>query len=203
MLYMQAAARPERQPFDPRVLRQILRRLVGIGGNRGRRTAHGQAAHGAGRGEIALHQRLGHPQHAADVVEAEAGIVGRKQVVGFHFDRQQIADGVDADVGEIQRVQRQADRAELRDERRGRFAGARHHRRVVAGDAVALEQGAVVGRLGLGGSRPRCSQAQGKHRCRHERREMPLAHVVNTRRLAAHAPESGQSYASMPWIPGC
>ena len=224
VLDVETAARAERQRLDAAVLRQILRRLVGVGRRRRRRAADGQTADGARRGEVALHQRLRHPQQAADVVEAEARIVGRQEIVRVDLHRQQVADGVAvlgavqavegrrpariagglpgpvelalepgqerlelrfvrprpagrrhdpaaqladhllppvrvaAHLGEIERVEGEADGAELPDQRRGDAAPAAHHPLVVAGDAVAVEQRAVGGAV----VRPR--------RCRAHRR---------------------------------
>ena len=224
MLDVEAAAGAERQRLDAPVLRQVLRRFVGVGRHRRRRAADGQPTDGARRREVAFHQRLRHPQQAADVVEAEARVVGRQEVVRLDLHCQQIADGVGvlravqaveggrtariaglrpgavelalepsqerlellrgrpraagrrhhaaaqladhlfppvgvpAHLGEIERVESQADGAELPDQRRGGAAPTVHHALVVAGDAVAVEQRAVGGAV----VRPR--------RCRSHRR---------------------------------
>ena len=228
MLDVEAAPRAERQRLDAAVLRQVLRRLVGVGRHRGRRAADGQAADGARRRQIAFHQRLRHPQQAADVVEAEARVVGREELVRVYLHRQQIPDGVGvlraiqameggrpariaglgpgavelafqpgqerlelvgrgarpagrrhhpaaqladdllpavrvaAHLAEIERVEGEADGAELTDQRRGGAAPAADHLLVVAGDAVAVEQRTVGGSIVR--SRRGCRRLDGRRR---------------------------------------
>ena len=70
---------PKRQPLDLLVLLHRGRDAVGLRGRHRRRAADRGAADLARRGQVALHQRLGHLQHAGDVVEAVARAVGGQQ----------------------------------------------------------------------------------------------------------------------------
>ena len=94
MPHQRAAARAERQALDVIVLLRIRRHAVDLVVHGRQRRADRQAADRLRRRQIALHQRRRDPQHARDVVEAVAGIVGRQQVGDVHVERQQIADGV-------------------------------------------------------------------------------------------------------------
>ncbi len=278
VLDVQAATGAEGQRLDPGVLRQVLGRLVGVGGHGRGRAAHREPRDGAGGGEVALHERLRHAEDAADVVEAEARVVGGEEVVGVEVDGQQVAHGVAvlgaveavegggapgvagggpvgvelalepveeavevggrgpgppgrghdaapqladdplplgrvaADVGEVEGVEGQPHRAELPHERRRGAPLAVHRALVVAGDAVAVEQGAAgggVGRgLGDGGGRaggrgglpgPRTPgrEAGDEHRG-DERHETGLRHdVVGDGAGPRDAPVPQRAHASM------
>ena len=270
---VEAAPGAERQRLDPGVLGQVLGRLVGVGGHGRGRAAHREPRDGAGGGEVALHERLRHAEDAADVVEAEARVVGGEEVVGVEIDRQQVAHrvavlgavqtvegggtpgvagggpravelalepveeaveggrrgpgppgrghdaapqladdllplgGVAADVVEVEGVEGQGHRAELPHERRRGAPLAVHHALVVAGDAVAVEQGAVGGgrrgfggaggRGGLPGPRAPGRKADDEHRG-DERHETGLRHdVVRGGPGPRDAPVPQRAHASM------
>ena len=94
MANQRAAARAERQPLEAIVLPQIGRHEERLGRRRARRRADGDGADLLRGGEIALHQRRRHPQHAGDVVEPVAHIVGRQHRADVDVERQQIANRV-------------------------------------------------------------------------------------------------------------
>ena len=95
VLYGQPAAGGERQLVaDAPVLAQVLVHLVDIGGRLQGGIAHREAADLARRGEIALGQHRRHRQDVGDVVEAEAGIIGREQRRRVDLQVEQVADRV-------------------------------------------------------------------------------------------------------------
>ena len=77
---MRAAARAERQPLDVIVLLRVGRDPIDLVIDRRQRRADGEPADRLGGREIALHQRRREPQHAGDVVEAVARVVGRQEI---------------------------------------------------------------------------------------------------------------------------
>ena len=82
------------QALDVVVLRQGRRDGIGSG-HRGRRgRAHGGAADAPGRGQVALHERLGHAQNARDVVEPVARAVGGQELLDVDGDAEHVADRV-------------------------------------------------------------------------------------------------------------
>ena len=88
-------ARAERQVIGAIVLLAIGRDTVGVAGRlRAADCPDRKAADRLRRGEIAFHEGRRHPQHAGDVVEAVAGVVGRQEIGDVHVERQQVADGV-------------------------------------------------------------------------------------------------------------
>ena len=88
------AACAEWQPDGALVLLLVLRRAIGLGDGGWWRAAHRETADRPAGRQIPLEQRLGHPQHSTDVVEAEAGVISRQKVVDVDLEREQIADGV-------------------------------------------------------------------------------------------------------------
>ena len=89
-----AAAGAERQPVHANILRQIGRQTERLGRRRGHRSADRETADLLGGRKIALEQARGHPQHAGDVVEAVAAIVGRQQRRDVDLEREQVANDV-------------------------------------------------------------------------------------------------------------
>ena len=81
------AAGAERQAVVAIVLLHSRRHAVDRRGRARRRTADRGPADHARRREIALDERRRHLQHARDVVEAVARIVGRQQVGDIDLDR--------------------------------------------------------------------------------------------------------------------
>ena len=103
--YQRAAAGAERQPIHAVVLLQVGCQAVGLAHHRRRRTPDRHPADRPRRSEIALQQRLRHPQRGPDVVEAVAGIVGGQQGVDVDLQGQQVPDGV-AVLGAVETVER-------------------------------------------------------------------------------------------------
>ena len=88
------AARAKRQPVGALVLLLVLCRPIGLGDSGRWRAAEREVADRPARRQIPLEQRLRHAEHAANVVEPEAGIVSRQEVIDVDLEREQIADGV-------------------------------------------------------------------------------------------------------------
>ena len=172
-----AAVRPERQPFDVLVLRQVMARAIDLGARTHFRVPHRQRADAIGRGEIAIEQRRRHGEHVADVVEAVAGVVGRQQGRHVHVEREHIADGVRI----LRPVQAAQDRA----------PGIRR----VGGTAIerALEVSDERGQHGLIGP----ARALRRHRPRAEFADHAfpqfrvLGHVRRVARVEGHAARLG------------
>ena len=160
------AARAERQPFDPAVLRQIGRGLVVR-----RVRLDGRVADGRGRnlqrdGEIALEQQRRSLEHIGDVVEAVARAIGRQQRLDVDRHAEQVADRI-AVLGAVQAMQGLAPRLrrgrcggielpfEIGDEARGRCrvgpraARRRHEAKVELVDHL-LPHGGIRGRDAAG-----------------------------------------------------
>ena len=89
-----AAAGAERQPFHAPVLPQIGGDPEGLGRRRRHGRGDGEPADLARGRQIPLHQGRRDAEHAGDVVEAVAGVVGREQVVDADVQGEQIADRV-------------------------------------------------------------------------------------------------------------
>ena len=96
-----AATGAKRQTGGPLMLLLVLGGPIGLGKGRRGWAAHRQAADGPAGFEIALKERLRHTQHAPDVVESEAGVVGREEIVDRNLESEQVADGV-AILGAVQ-----------------------------------------------------------------------------------------------------
>jgi len=92
--HQRTAAGAERQPVHAVVLLHVGREAVGLAHDRRRRAPDRSPADRPGRREVALQQRLRHPQRGPDVVEAVAGVVGGQQGVGVDLQGQQVADRV-------------------------------------------------------------------------------------------------------------
>ena len=102
-----AAARAERHPFEPVVLRQVGRDLVGIGLTADRRIADRLLADLARRLQIALEQRRRDTEDVADVVEAVARVVWRQQCRDVDVEPEQIANRVVV-LGAVEAMERRA-----------------------------------------------------------------------------------------------
>ena len=90
-----AATRSERQALaDAILLHEILGHVVGLERRADRGVAEGEAPNLAGRREVPLSEQRRERQHAADVVETETRIVGRKEGCRVDIDREQIPDRV-------------------------------------------------------------------------------------------------------------
>ncbi len=100
-----AAARAERQTGQALLLRTVVGHAEPVDVDERRRRADGEPADLVGCGEIALEQRRRELQHARDVVEAVARLVGRQELGDLDVEVQQIADGV-AVLGAVQAVER-------------------------------------------------------------------------------------------------
>ena len=100
----QAAAGAERQAVHVILLRIIGRHAEGQAHD-ARVGAHSEAAHAPRGAEILLEQRRRDAQHARDVVETEALVVGRQQGRGVEVQIEQVADRV-AVLGAVQPVRR-------------------------------------------------------------------------------------------------
>ena len=101
----QAAARAERQSLDVILLRVVGRHAVRLSRTTSRVGADGQAADLARRREVLLEQRRRDAQHARDVVEAVALVVGRQQLGDVDVEIEQVADRV-AVFGAVQAMDR-------------------------------------------------------------------------------------------------
>ncbi len=89
-----AAASAERQPGQLLVLRQIVRDPEIIDVRCRQWCADREATHLLRRRQITLHQRRRHLQHACDVVEPVAHIVGRQQCGDVDVEIEDVANGV-------------------------------------------------------------------------------------------------------------
>ena len=87
------AARPERQPVDVILLREIRPDADRVAAGRSARPAHRQPADLLRRRDVAIQQRRREIAHR-HVVEAVARLVGRQQRRRVDIQRQQVADGV-------------------------------------------------------------------------------------------------------------
>ena len=195
------AARAERQPLDPAVLRQIGRGLVVR-----RVRLDGRVADGRGRdlqrdGEIALEQQRRSLEHIGDVVEAVARAIGRQQRLDVDRHAEQVADRV-AVLGAVQAMQGLAPRLrrgrrggielpfEIGDETRGRCrvgpraARRRHEAKVELVDHL-LPHGGIRGRDAAG----RRSRARGPLRV--QRRRGTRCSTARSRRRCSAASCSG------------
>ena len=105
VLHEQPAARAERQRLHAVLLLHVVGDAIDDRVDRGRRAADRHAADRPRRRQIALHERLRHPEHAGDVVEAVAGVVGLQEVVDVDVQRQQVAHGV-AVLGAVEAMER-------------------------------------------------------------------------------------------------
>ncbi len=108
-----SAARPERQPFDVLVLRQVRRHLDAVADGPDLRIAHRQAADLARRREVRLKQRRRHSQNFGDIVEPVAFVIGGKQRRYVYFQTKQIADRVGI-LGPVQPMQGRPPRLRVR-----------------------------------------------------------------------------------------
>ena len=102
--HREAAAGAERQTVAVVVLGEIRDDAEGLPGRGHRRRPHRQPADVARRVHVAFEQGGRHLQHAGDVVEPVALIVGRHQRRGVHVEREEVADGV-LILGSVQPVQ--------------------------------------------------------------------------------------------------
>ena len=88
------AARPEQLSGQAIVLREIVGDAEIVDGRKRRRCPDGRAADLLRRRQIPLHQRRRELQHARDVVEAVARVVGRKKGRDVDAEIEQVADRV-------------------------------------------------------------------------------------------------------------
>ena len=100
-----AAARAERHPRHPVVLRQIAGEAEDLGRGRRRGTSHRNAADLARGGQVALQQRRRDAEHAGDVVEPVAGPVGWQQLRDVDLQVEEVAHGMVV-LGPVQPVER-------------------------------------------------------------------------------------------------
>ena len=89
-----APAGAEREPRNVVVLPQIGGDAERLGDRRGDRRSDGEPADLPRRREIAFHQGRRDSQHAGDVVEAVAGVVGRQQVADVDVETDEVPDDV-------------------------------------------------------------------------------------------------------------
>ena len=92
--HREAAAGAERQAVAVLVLGEIGDDAEGLAGRGHRRGPHRQPADVPRRVHVAFEQGGRHLQHAGDVVEPVALIVGRHQRGRVHVEREEVADGV-------------------------------------------------------------------------------------------------------------
>ena len=105
VLDQRAAARAERQAGQAPLLRAVVGHAEPIDVHELRRRADREPADLVGRREVALEQRRRQLQHAGDVVEAVARLVGRQQLGDLDVEVEQVADRV-AVLGAVQAVER-------------------------------------------------------------------------------------------------
>ncbi len=105
ILDQRPAARAERQAGQAPLLRAVVGHAEPVDADELRRRADRQAADLVGRREIALEQRRRQLQHAGDVVEAVARLVGRQQLGDLDVEVEQIANRV-AILGAVQTMER-------------------------------------------------------------------------------------------------
>ena len=89
----ETAAGPERQTLDVVVLRRVLRHAIhrlGLGGH----IADGQAADFSRSRQVGLKQRRRHHERARHVVETVGRIIGRQELRGIDFEREEIPNHV-------------------------------------------------------------------------------------------------------------
>ena len=93
ILDQDAAAGSERQPFDVEVLRRVSRHIEHRLRCSRDITNREPADFSRGR-QVRLHQRRRHRQRARLVVEAMRRIVGRQELRGIHFEREEVANRI-------------------------------------------------------------------------------------------------------------